>query len=50
MLFNQFISISPDPKDIPYLALAKRIKASIWSNDKKLKENQEIFEVALFFL
>ena len=44
-LFNEFKSVSPDPKDIPYLALAQRIKASIWSNDKKLKENQSLIEV-----
>jgi len=44
-LFKDFLPISPDPKDIPYLALAKRIKASIWSNDKKLKEKQDIIKV-----
>lgn len=32
--------ISPDPKDIVYLALALAIDAKIWSNDKRLKENQ----------
>ena len=33
--------ISPDPKDIVYLALAFALKASIWSNDKKLKQSQD---------
>jgi predicted nucleic acid-binding protein len=32
--------ISPDPKDIIYLALAIAIKANIWSNDKNLKQSQ----------
>ncbi|MEX2682667.1 MAG: PIN domain-containing protein [Candidatus Sigynarchaeota archaeon] len=44
-LFKDFVPISPDPKDIPYPALAKRIQASIWSNDKKLKEKQSNIEV-----
>ncbi|MFW9970376.1 MAG: PIN domain-containing protein [Candidatus Odinarchaeota archaeon] len=38
--------ISPDPKDIVYLALAFALKANIWSNDKKLKQGQE--EVTVF--
>lgn len=33
--------ISPDPKDIVYLALAFALKANIWSNDKKLKKDQK---------
>lgn len=37
--------ISPDPKDTIYLALAFAIKASIWSNDKRLKQKQEIIDV-----
>jgi predicted nucleic acid-binding protein len=32
--------ISPDPKDIIYLALALALKSNVWSNDKKLKEGQ----------
>ena len=32
--------ISPDPKDIVYLALAIALKSSIWSNDKNLKQSQ----------
>jgi predicted nucleic acid-binding protein len=42
---GEFTSISPDPKDVPYLALAKNLKAVIWSNDKDLKENQDAIEV-----
>ena len=32
--------ISPDPKDTIYLALAIALKSNIWSNDKKLKQEQ----------
>ena len=32
--------ISPDQKDVLYIALALRLHASLWSNDKKLKEKQ----------
>jgi len=38
--------ISPDPKDIVYLALAFALKSNIWSNDKKLKQGQE--EITVF--
>jgi len=34
--------ISPDPKDIPYIALALKLKIPIWSNDKKLKEQDKV--------
>lgn len=30
--------ISPDPDDSVYFALALRLEAAIWSNDKRLKE------------
>ncbi|MDO8428028.1 MAG: PIN domain-containing protein [Candidatus Diapherotrites archaeon] len=30
--------ISPDPRDIPYIALAIKLNAVIWSNDRLLKE------------
>lgn len=33
-------NISPDPKGIVYLALAFALKSNIWSNDKKLKKDQ----------
>ena len=38
-------NISPDPKDVPYLALALKFKIPIWSNDRKLKENQSYIKV-----
>lgn len=33
---------SPDPKDIPYFALTLRIGGRIWSDDKKLKEQDKV--------
>jgi len=35
-------SISPDEKDVAYFALALKLKCAIWSNDKKLKEQNKI--------
>ena len=32
--------ISPDPDDVAYIALALKLKCPIWSQDRKLKENQ----------
>ena len=37
--------ISPDEKDIPYFALALKQKCSIWSNDKRLKDEQQQIKV-----
>ncbi len=34
--------ISPDPDDIPYLALALKLNCAIWSNDKKLKKQNAV--------
>ncbi len=34
--------ISPDPKDIPYIALALKLEIPIWSNDKELKEQNKV--------
>jgi len=42
---DEIVDISPDPKDTVYLALAFAIKASIWSNDKELKEKQNVIKV-----
>ena len=39
-------TISPEPKDTIYLALAFALKASVWSNDKKLKQGQK--EITVF--
>ena len=37
--------ISPDSKDIPYIALALKLNIAIWSNDKALKERQKEIDV-----
>lgn len=34
--------LSPDPKDIVYLALALRIGGYVWSNDSRLKRQDKI--------
>lgn len=34
--------ISPDPDDVAYFALALKFNCSIWSNDKKLKQQDKI--------
>jgi len=44
--FEEFLAraarISPDPNDKPYFALALKLQAAIWSNDKQLKKQREI--------
>ena len=35
-------TISPDDKDVMYFALALKMKCGIWSNDKKLKEQDQV--------
>lgn len=44
--YKQFLSkaneISPDEDDIDYFALALKLNCAIWSNDKKLKEQNRI--------
>jgi len=42
---NQAKRICPDLNDIDYFALALKLKCSIWSNDKELKEKQNIIRV-----
>ncbi len=37
--------ISPDAKDIPYLAVALKLRCSLWSNDRDLKEKQKVIKV-----
>jgi len=39
-------AISPDPKDVAYVALALKLHIAIWSNDKNLKKKQN--EVAVY--
>jgi len=34
--------ISPDKKDVLYLALALKLNCPIWSNDKRLKQQDEV--------
>jgi len=34
--------ISPDPNDAMYFALAMRLNVAIWSNEKKLKEQDSV--------
>lgn len=44
--YVQFIveaeTFSPDPSDAIYFALAMKLNASIWSNDKRLKKQDKI--------
>lgn|SRR3989338_4790058 len=44
--FQNFISkaeeICPDPDDVPYFALALRLNCGLWSNERKLKEQDTI--------
>ncbi|MBI2584184.1 MAG: PIN domain-containing protein [Candidatus Aenigmarchaeota archaeon] len=42
--FEQAESVCPDPDDVHYFALALKLRCAIWSNDKKLKE-QNIIKV-----
>lgn len=37
---KEALKIAPDPNDIDFFALALKLKISIWSNDKKLKEQK----------
>ncbi|MBI5399423.1 hypothetical protein HZB07_02230 [Candidatus Saganbacteria bacterium] len=39
---NKALKISPDPKDVPYFALAIMLNAAIWSNDKLLKNQSDV--------
>ena len=44
--FEQFIStaddVTPDPNDAEYFALALKYRCALWSNDKKLKEQDKV--------
>ncbi len=35
-------TLTPDPDDMSYFALALKLNCAIWSNDKKLKEQDKI--------
>tara|TARA_Y100000310_G_scaffold290462_1_gene317674 strand:- start:38 stop:448 length:411 start_codon:yes stop_codon:yes gene_type:complete len=39
---NKAGEITPDPNDTEYFALALELNCPIWSNDKKLKEQDEV--------
>lgn len=39
---NEAESVCPDPKDVPYFALALKLSCPIWSNEKKLKEQPKV--------
>lgn len=38
-------NVSPDKKDVPYVALALKMNIAIWSNDKPLKSKQKAVKV-----
>ena len=38
-------TISPDTKDVVYLALALKLRCGLWSNDRDLKEKQNAIRV-----
>ncbi len=40
--FENAKTISPNEKDILYFALALKLNCGIWSNDKRLKEQNKI--------
>lgn len=42
---EEAMDISPDVKDVPYIALALKIHIPIWSNDKSLKNDQDSVKV-----
>jgi len=40
--YEEAKEISPDPDDVPYLALALKLGCAIWSNDKELKKQSAV--------
>ena len=34
--------VSPDPKDVPYFALAIKFRCPIWSNEKRLRNQSRV--------
>ncbi len=42
---KQAMEISPDPKDTIYLALSLATDSKMWSNDKVLKNKQNLIEI-----
>jgi len=41
-MFKSAERLSPDPKDVTYIALALKLNGALWSNDKRLKKQSEI--------
>ena len=41
-LKKEILKFTPDEKDWPFLALAKHLDASLWSNDSELKKQNKI--------
>lgn len=41
-LIEEAEKFSPDEKDVMYLALALKLKCAVWSNDKKLKQQDKV--------
>lgn len=40
--WREAMQVCPDPDDIMYFALALHLRCSLWSNDKRLKEQKKI--------
>lgn len=40
--FKEAIKICKDKDDVPYFALALKLKLPLWSNDKELKKQDEV--------
>lgn len=45
VVFDKAKNISPDEKDMVYLALAMKLRCGLWSNDGDLKEKQDVIQV-----
>ena len=41
MYIKKAKEISPDEKDVDYIALALKLRCALWSNDKELKKQKE---------
>ncbi len=39
---EESITVSPDPKDAPFFALALKLKGTIWSNEPRLKRQSKV--------
>ena len=41
-LLKEAEGISPDPKDVAYIALALKLRCPLWSNDKRLRVQDKV--------